>query len=69
MGGDNGVKESIDGGKDGCVGPDVILIYVYPVSPYRSSHSPLFKSVHIVALLLYHPFKIGGSLRGAHDRK
>jgi hypothetical protein len=30
--GDNGVKESIDGGKSGCVGPDFIL-YVYPVSP------------------------------------
>jgi hypothetical protein len=40
VGGDNGVKESIYGGKDGCVGPDFILD-VYPVSPYRPSHSPL----------------------------
>ncbi len=38
--GDNGVEESIDGGKGGCVGP-YIVFYVYLVSSYRPSHSPL----------------------------
>ena len=37
-GGDNRVEEGIDGGKGGCVGPDIIL-YVYLVSSYRPSHS------------------------------
>ena len=54
-GGDNRVEEGIDGGKGGCVGPDIIL-YVYLVSPYRPSHSSLSKSTHFIPLLFYYSF-------------
>ncbi len=40
VGGDNRVEEGIAGGKGGCVGP-YIVFYVYLVSVYRPSHSPL----------------------------
>ena len=54
-GGDNRVEKGIDGGKGGCVGPDIIL-YVYLVSPYRPSHSSLSKSTHFIPLLFYYSF-------------
>jgi hypothetical protein len=62
------VEEGIDGGKGGCVGPDIIL-YVYLVSPYRPSHSSFSKSGHFIPLLFYYSLKIGGGLGGANDRK
>ncbi len=68
VGGDNGMEESVDSGKGGCVSPHVI-IYVYLVSSYRPSHSSLPQSVHLVPLLLNHPLEIGGGLRGTHHRK
>ena len=37
MSGDNGVEESIDGGKGGCVGP-YIVFYVYLVSSLLTQH-------------------------------
>ena len=37
--------------------------------PHSPSHSPLSKSMHLVPLLLHHPLKVSGSLRGTHDRK
>jgi hypothetical protein len=64
--GDNGMEESVDSGKGGCVGPYVI-IYFYLVSSYRPSHSPLSKSVQLVPLLLHHPLKVGGGFRGTHN--
>jgi hypothetical protein len=68
VGGDNGMEESVDGGKGGCVGP-YCIIYVYLVSSYRPSQSPLPKSMDLVPLLLHHPLKVSGGLRGTHDRK
>ncbi len=65
MGGDNGVEESIDCGEGGCVGP-YLVVYFYSVSSYRPSHSPLPKSIDLVPLLLDHPLKISGGLRGTH---
>ena len=68
MSGDNRVEEGIDGGKGGCVGP-YFIVYVYLVSVYRPSHSPLSQSIHLVPLLLNHSLKIGEGLGGADDRK
>ncbi len=45
------------------------IVYVYFVSPYSPSQSPLSKSMHLVPLLLHHPLKVSGGLRGTHDRK
>ncbi len=63
-GGDNGMEKSVDSGKGGCVGP-YFIIYVYLVSSYRSSYSPLSKSMHLVPFLLHHPLK---TLEGARKR-
>ncbi len=49
VGGDDGMKKSVDSGKGGCVGPYVV-VYLYSVS-----HSSLPQSVHLVPLLLNHP--------------
>jgi hypothetical protein len=68
VGGDNGMEESVYSGKGGCISPDFI-VYVYFVSPYCPSHSPLSKSMHLVPLLLHHPLKVSGGLRGTHDRR
>ncbi len=68
VGGDNGMEESVDSGKGGCVGP-YFVVYLYSVSSYCSSHSSLPQSVYLVPFLLNHPLEIGGGLRGAHDRK
>jgi hypothetical protein len=68
VGGDNGMEKSVDIGKGRCVDP-YFIIYVYLISSYRPSHSPLPKSMHLVPLLLYHPLKVSGGLRGTHDRK
>ena len=54
VGGDNGMKKSVDSGKGGCVCP-YFIVYVYLVSPYSPSHSPLSKSIYFVPLLLHHP--------------
>ncbi len=62
------MKESIDGGEGGCVGPYLVVDFYY-VSPYRPSHSPLPKSMYLIPLLLDHPLEISGGLRGTHDRK
>ena len=62
------MKKSVDSGKGGCVCP-YFIVYVYLVSPYSPSHSPLSKPIHFVPLLLHHPFKIGGGFRGTHHRK
>ena len=62
------MKKSVDSGKGGCVGPDFI-VYVYLVSPYSPSHSPLSKSIHFVPLLLHHLLKVSGGLRRTNDRK
>ncbi len=56
--GDNEMEESVDSRKGGCVGP-YFIIYVYLVSSYRPSHSPLSKS-----LLLHHLLKVSGVFRG-----
>ena len=40
VGGNNGMEESVDGGKGGCVGP-YLIAYNDLVSPYRPSYSPL----------------------------
>ena len=63
VGGDNGMEESLDSRKGGCVGP-YFIIYVYLVSSYRPSHSPLSKSMHLVPLLLHHPLKVSGGFAG-----
>jgi hypothetical protein len=68
MSGDNGVKEGVDGGKGGCVGP-YLVFYIYLVSPYCPSYSPLPQSGYLIPLLLHHPLKIGGGFRGPHHRK
>ena len=66
--GDNGVEEGIDSREGGGVGPHIIP-YHYSVSPYCPSDPPLSQSVHLVPLLLHHPFKVGGGLCGTHHRK
>ncbi len=64
----NRVEESIDSGKDGCVG-SYFVVYLYPVSAYRSSHSSLPQFSHLVPLLFHRPLKISRGFRGTHDRK
>ena len=54
VGGDNGMKKSVDSGEGGCVCP-YFIVYVYLISPYSPSHSPLSKSIYFVPLLLHHP--------------
>ncbi len=53
------------------VGRAAVLVptYVYSISAYRPSHSPLPKSMHFVPLLFHHPLQIRGGLRGTLDRK
>ena len=68
MGGDYGVEEGIDGGKGSGVGAYIIL-YIYLVSPYCPSDSPLRQSVHFIPLLFHYSLEIGGGLGGADDRK
>ena len=53
------MEEGIDGGKGGGVGA-YIVVYIYLVSAYRPSHSPL---------LFHYSLKIGGGLGGADDGK
>jgi hypothetical protein len=62
------VEEGIDGGKGSGVGAYIIL-YIYLVSPYCPSDSPLPQSTHFVPLLLDHSLEIGGGFGGANDRK
>jgi hypothetical protein len=66
--GDNGMEEGIESREGGGVGPHIIP-YRYSVSPYCPSNPPLSQSVHFIPLLLHHPLKVGGSLRGTHDRR
>ncbi len=66
--GDNGVKEGIDSREGGGVAPHIIP-YQYYVSPCCPSNPPLSQSVHLIPLLLHHPLKVGGGLRGTHDKK
>ena len=68
MGGNDGVEESIDGGKGSGVGAYIVL-YIYLVSSYCPSDSPLPQSVHFIPLLFHYSLKIGGCLGGADDRK
>ncbi len=68
MGGDNGVEEGIDGGKGSGVGAYIVL-YIYLVSAYRPSNSPLPQPVHFIPLLFHYSLKIGGGLGWADDRK
>ncbi len=65
VGGNNGVEEGIDGGKGSGVGAYIVL-YIYLVSPYCPSDSPL---PHFIPLLFQYSLKIGGGLGGANDRK
>ncbi len=62
------MEEGIDSREGGGVGPHIIP-YHYSVSPYCPSDLPLSQSVHLVPLLLHHPLKVGGGLRGMHDKK
>ena len=62
------MEEGVDGGKGGCICAYFVL-YVYLVSAYRPSHSPLSQSVHFVPLLFHNSFERGGGLGGANDRK
>ncbi len=70
VGGDNGVEEGVDGGKGGGVGA-YIVVYIYLVSAYRPSNSPLSQFEHFIPLLFHYSqfLKIGGGLGGADDRK
>ena len=68
VGRDNGMKESFDCGKGGCVGAYVV-VYLYSVSSYSPSDSSLPQSIHLIPLLLHHPLEIGGRLRGTHHRE
>ncbi len=70
VGRDNGMKESVDSGKGGCVG-SYFVVYLYSVASYAysPSHSCLPQSVHLIPLLLHHPLKIGGGLRRTHHRE
>ncbi len=62
------MKEGIDGGKGSGVGTYIVL-YIYLISPYCPSDSPLPQSVHFIPLLFHYSLKIGGGLGGANDRK
>ena len=68
VGRDNGMKESVDSGKGGCVG-SYFVVYLYSVSSHSPSNPPLFESVHFIPLLLHHPLKVRGSLRRMDDGK
>ncbi len=68
VGGNNGVEDGTDGGKGSGVGAYIVL-YIYLVSPYCPSDSPLPQSVHFIPLLFFYSLKIGGGLGGADDRK
>jgi hypothetical protein len=68
VGGNNGVEEGIDGGKGSGVDAYIVL-YIYLVSPYCPSDSPLPQSVHFIPLLFYYSLKIDGGLGGANDGK
>jgi hypothetical protein len=61
-------EEGIDGGKGSGVGTYIVR-YIYLVSVYRPSNSPLSQSEHFIPLLFHHSLKIGGGLGGADDRK
>jgi hypothetical protein len=52
----NRVEKSVDSGKGGCVGP-YFVVYLYPVSAYRPSHSSLPQSSHLVPLLFHTLFR------------
>ncbi len=62
------MEESVYSGKGDCVIPDFI-VYVYFVSFYSSSHSPLSMSMYLIPLLLHHPLKVSWGLRDTHERK
>ncbi len=63
---DNGMEESVDSGKGGCVGP-YFVVYFYSVSSYRPPHFPVPQSIHLVPLLLQHPLKVSGGFRGTQE--
>ncbi len=63
VGGDNGVEEGIDDEKGSGVGAYIVL-YIYLVSAYRLSNSPLPQSVHFIPLLFHYSLKIGGRMTG-----
>jgi hypothetical protein len=67
-GGNNGVEESIDSGKGSGVGAYIVL-YIYLVSSYCPSDSPLPQSVHFIPLLFHYSLEIGGGLGRANDRE
>jgi hypothetical protein len=54
------MEEGVDSGKGGCVGP-YFVVYFYSVSSYRP---PVPQSIHLVPLLLHHPFKVSGFFAG-----
>ncbi len=58
------MEEGIDCGKGGGVGAYVV-VYIYLVSAYRPSHSPLPQSIDFIPLL----FHYCGGLGGADDRE
>ena len=62
------MEKSIDGGKGSGVGAYIVL-YIYLVSSYGPSDSPLPQSVHFIPLLFHYSLKIGGGLGWANDRK
>jgi hypothetical protein len=64
----DGVEESIDGGKGSGVGAYIVL-HIYLVSSYCPSDSPLPQSVHFIPLLFHYSLKIGRGLGWANDRK
>jgi len=68
VGGHNGVEESIDGGKGSGVGAYIVL-YIYLVSSYCPSDSPLPQSVHFIPLIFHYSLEIGGGLGRANDRE
>ncbi len=51
---DNGMEESVDSGKGGCVDP-YFVVYFYSVSSYRLPHSPVPQSIHPLPLLFHSP--------------
>ena len=62
------MEEGIDCWKGGGVGAYVV-VYIYLVSAYRPSHSPLPQSIDFIPLLFHYSLKIGGGLGGADDRE
>ena len=62
------MEEGIDCWKGGGVGAYVV-VYIYLVSAYRPSHSPLPQSIDFIPLLFHYSLKIGGGLGGANDRE